>query len=229
MPSAGVAIGAGTSLFSARAGAKSARRSNKLDKRALALAEGAYEEDRDYLLARRGREEAMLDPIQEALTERAMEGPDYEGVIARSDADVAQAYGMQRDQLRRQRERYGINPAAGRWQAEEHRLSNAQALAQVYGRNRARLQEDDRDWARKLAAYGTGNMRNAPIHQAAIQPVLGMLGRQSATQAANASGAFQLSGSLLADTMKGEFDDFGSGSGTRPTSSASTLNTWRKR
>jgi len=214
MPSVGVGITA----FSAVSGARSAKKSRSLDAQRLALErerdafnKGIVEEqnqygreDRDYFKDRRDREESMLDPIQQGLADRANEGPDFEGAAARSDADVAQAYGMQRGQERRRRERYGINPASGVSAAESRRVGNAESLARVHGRNKSYLQEDDRDWARKIAAYGTGNMRNASpnlsLAQLGVSGASGVLGDMSKSEGDNASGAFGLAGKLFADS-----------------------------
>lgn len=207
----------GLSAVSAIGGHNAAGDANDLSARQLALEERRDEfnqgiveqgneyatEDRDYLLNRRDREEGMLDPIQEGIVARANAGPDYEGAAGRSDADVTQAYGLQRDQERRRRERYGINPASGVSSAESRRVGNSEALAKVYGRNKSRLQEDDRDWARKITALGTGNLRNtAPstqLSQLGVSGASGVLGQQAGQAGQNAAAAFGLAGNLFAD------------------------------
>lgn len=219
MPDVVTGVMAGTSLLSAKAGSDAAGDANDLSARQIQIQEerdrfnrGVVEQgnqyqtqDRDYLLGRRDREERLLDPIQEGIVNRANKGPDYEGAAERSDADVTQAYGLQRDQQRRRRERYGINPASGVSESESRRSGNEEALAKVGGRNKSRLQEDDRDWARKIAAYGTGNMRNAAprtqLQQLGVSGAAGAYGDASSRSSDQASGAFQLAGNLFADSV----------------------------
>jgi len=221
-----------TSLISAKAGHDAANRSNDTASQSLAFERDklAYDKERDafnrgiveqnnqinlqehsadrnYAIDRRDRNDRLIDPIQEGIIARANQGPDFEGAASRSDADVAQAYGLQREQEMRRQSRYGINPASGVAGANAQRLDNAEALARVHGRNRSRLQEDDRDWARKIAALGTGNKYNTMpglnMQQlGASQTTSGVsntLNNQSANQASNASGAFALSGKLFAN------------------------------
>lgn len=217
MPDIITGISAGVSLFSASAGASAASDSNRLSAEQLQLArerddynKGILEEsnefqreDREYLLGRRTREEGLLDPIQEGMAELANKGPDYEGAAARSDADVSQAYGLQRDRERFRREKYGINPASGVSASESRRLGNSEALAKTFGRNRSRTQEDDRDWARKIAVYGTGNMRNVTpqtrLSQLGSSETGSALGAAASRKSDESSGAYQLAGSLFAD------------------------------
>lgn len=217
MPSIGVGI-AGISAIS---GARSAKKSRSIDRQRLELErerdkfnKGIVEEgnvfareDREYFLGRRDREENLLDPIQRGLVDRANEGPDFEGAAARSDADVSQSFGIQRQQERIRRERYGINPASGVAAAESRRVGTSESLAKVYGRNKSRLQEDDRDWARKIAAFGTGNMRNASpatqLGQLGVPGASGVMRDISGDYASDAAGAFGLAGKLFADSYSG--------------------------
>lgn len=217
MPSIGVGI-AGVSAIS---GARSAKKSRGIDRDRLALERDRdtfnkgivtesnefAREDREYFQGRRDREENLLDPIQRGLVDRANEGPDFEGAAARSDADVAQSFGIQRDQERIRRERYGINPASGVAAAESRRVGTSESLAKVYGRNKSRLQEDDRDWARKIAAFGTGNMRNATpatqLSQLGVSGASGVMRDIGGSYADDAAGAFGLAGKLFADSRSG--------------------------
>jgi hypothetical protein len=232
MPDVGGAITGAVSLFSANEASESADAADQLRYEQLQIERERDEFNRDQIermnrwtaadrrdfRQRRRRERRLLDPVQEGLVERAMEGPDFEGAMARSDADVAQAYGLQRDQMQRYNQRYGVNPSSGRQAWTNLRVGNAEALARVHGRNRARLQEDDRDWARKVAALGTGNMRNAQpsaqLAQLGVSGASGVYDRMAANEALNAQGAYELSGKLFADTMD-RFDN-------RPTESSVT-------
>lgn len=185
-------------------------------------------EDRADLLSRRDRARELYDPLeqrqigmQEGIYDLAEKGPDYDTATARSDADVAQSYGLQRAQERRRQQRYGINPAAGRASAMERRVGNAEALSRVYGRNRARQQEDDKDWSRRMAALGSGNYGNANyrtanastnLGQLGVSGASGVLGQMSSSAGMNAAGAAAFSGKILADTLSGQFSTGGYGS-----------------
>ncbi len=222
----------GMSVISGISGAKSAKKSRGIDQDRLNLERerdnfnrGIVEEsnvfakeDRDYFVDRRNREESMLDPIQRGLVDRANEGPDFEGAAARSDADVSQAFGVQRQTERIRRERYGINPASGVAAAQSRRVGNSESLARVQGRNRSYLQEDDRDWARKIAALGTGNMRNATpatqLGQLGVSGASGVMRDISGGYADNAAGAFGLAGKLFADSRNAYGGGGGGGGGT---------------
>jgi hypothetical protein len=217
MPDWGTGIKSGISLWSANEGRKSAANSNDLaaaelqleierDKYNVKQVEQTNKwakKDRKDFIGRRDRERGLLDPIQEGIVDRANKGPDFEGAAARSDADVSQSYGLQRDRQRRESQRYGVNPASGRRASEDRRFGNEEALAKVYGRNRSRLQEDDRDWARKIAALGTGNMRNASpntnLSQLGVSGAAGVYGAQSLAAGQNSGAAFGLAGKLFAD------------------------------
>ena len=205
------------SLFSANEGRKAGNSANDLQARELQLAierdkfnKGIVEEGNDWtredrtdFLDRQDREREMLDPVQQGIVDRANKGPDFEGAAARSDADVAQSYGIERQKMQRQNQRYGVNPSSGRMSSENRRFGNAEALAKTYGRNRSHLQEDDRDWARKIAALGTGNTRNATpnanLSQLGVSGAQGVLGSQAGDAASNANAAYGLAGSLFAD------------------------------
>lgn len=211
------AAGLAISAFSAKSGYDASKRSGNLQAQQLQLERERDEfnkgivtqtnkyaaEDREDIMARRDRDRALTDPIQEGIVDLAMQGPDYEGAMARSDADVAQSYGIARGTSDRNRRRYGVNPASGREAAESRRFSNSEALARVGGRGKARLVEDDKDWARKIAAYGTGNMRNAStttsLQQVGVSGASGVLGQMSRDEGANAAGAYGLAGKLFAD------------------------------
>lgn len=222
MPDAVTGITAGVSLFSANEGRKAAKRSGSLEEAQLNLqlerdqfnkeiVEQANElalEDRADFIERRQRERDLVDPVQEAIVGEAM--APIEGKVrsaqSRSDADVAIAFGVQRDRSRRDRQRYGVNPAAGVMLAENRRMAGAEALAQVQGRTRARLAEEDKDWARKIAAYGTGNIRNAQtstqLQQLGVSGAASTYGQMAGSAGDNAAAAFGLAGKLGADAIE---------------------------
>jgi len=219
MPDVVTGVMAGTAVYSAYSGSQAAEASADSQDAATQLERNRdiynmdiieesnemSREDRQDLIDRRDRERGIYDPLQQSIVDQAMEGPDYKGAVARSDADVSEAYGVERGKKRRQEQRYGVNPASGRARESEVRGGNAEALAKVGGRNRARLNEDDRDWARQIAAYGTGNMQNATpgsnLTQLGPSGQAGALMGQAGQQGANASSAFQLAGSLGMDAV----------------------------
>jgi hypothetical protein len=249
MPDFSTGISTGLSLFSASEGADAANEASSIEEAQLQyeIERDQFnreqveqmnlwtEEDREDFMSRRDRERGLLDPVQEGLVDRAMEGPQYEEAAARSDADVRQAYGLQRDMERRRQQKYGIHVGSGARMAESRRLGNEEALAQVQGRERARISEDDRDWARKLAVMGTGNQRgaqaNANLAQLGVGGVTGIMGQHAQGYRNEAASAFSLFGKTAADAGRGFDRSFSSGTDafTRPTSPASTLNTWRDR
>lgn len=188
------------------------------------------EADREDFLTRRDRERGLLDPIQEGVIARAAQGPDYAGAAGRSDADVAQSYGLLRDRMRRYNQKYGITPGSGRMLSENRKLGNQEALARVHGRSQSRLIEDDRDWARKIAALGTGNMRNASpnfrLDQLGVPSAAGALGNQANNYAASADASYGLAGTLMADTVDRMGDWSPSGGGSASTGWEDSGNWW---
>ena len=165
-------------------------------------------EEREDALGRRERARGMYDPLEEDILMTAMESPE-EAVTrarARSDADVRQAFGVQRGIEARRRQRYGIRPESGRDMAENRRLNAAEALATVYGRDVAQRTEEDRNWSRKLATIGMGNVRDATIsgnlQQLGQSGESGVLQQMAGAEGRNAAGAFALSGKLMGDAVR---------------------------
>lgn len=221
MPDIGTGVSAGLSLFSASEGIDAADSAQSLDEAALQLeidrdrfnreiieeSNQFTREDRGDFIGRRDRSRALYDPLQEEMIALAREGPDYDGAVSRADADVAQAYGIARDIEQRRQSRYGINPSSGRAASESRRLGNEEALSKVNARNRAYREEDDKDWARKMAALGTGNIGNAipntVLQQLGVSGASGVYQNMARNEGMNAQGAFQLAGSTLADALEG--------------------------
>jgi hypothetical protein len=237
---------AAVSLYSAHQGAEAADDANSMQDAELQMAmerdrfnkeqiEQNNEwttEDREDFIGRRDRERDLLDPVQEGIVDRANAGPDIEGAMKRSDADVSQSYGLARETNRRNNQRYGVNPSSGRQSSESRKLGNAEALTRTFGRNKARLQEDDRDWARKIAAIGTGNIRNASpnaqLGQLGVSGAEGVLGRQAGSNAIDANASYGLAGKLGADAID-RYDNRGSTPATNPISASNTVheqNNW---
>lgn len=219
MPSWATGISSGLSLLSGKKGSDEASRSRSLQGQQLAVEqerdrfnraqverqnEYSYE-DRQDILSRRDRERGLFDPIQESIADLAQQGPDYAGAAARSDADVAQTFGVARGAAERRQRSFGVNPYSGRSAESSRRGFNQEALAKVTGRQRSRIVEDDKDWSRRIAAMGMGNMRNVTpttqLQQLGVQGQSGVLGTMSADSGANAAGAFSLAGKLGADAL----------------------------
>ncbi len=245
MPSGGTAVSAGMSLISGKKADKSASRSRKLDRQALELERERDRfnreqvettnrlalEDRADIIDRRGRARELYDPLEESIVDMAMEGPQYEEAMARSDADVAQAFARERGRQQREAFAYGIQPGSGRFAAESRRMGNEEILQTVQGRERARRIEDDQDWARRMAAMGSGNMRNVTpsvqMQQLGVSGESGVRQRMAAGERAESAAGWGLAGKFAADAVRYAQPD--PDAFTRPTSTASTLNTWRTR
>lgn len=221
MPSGGGAISGIASIYSARQGAKSASKARGLQRDQLALEQQRDKfnkaqvqemnrwarEEREDALARRERQRGLYDPMEEDVIATAMESPE-EAVTrarARSDADVRQAFGVQRGIEARRRQRYGIRPESGRDLAMNRRMDAAEALATVYGRDVAQRTEEDRNWSRKIATLGMGNLKDTQISSSLAQlgqeGAPGVIGQMAGAEGRNAASAFALSGKLLGDSI----------------------------
>jgi len=220
MPSWATGISAGVGLLGISAGKKASDKSGALSAQQLAIErerdqfnraqverqnEYSYE-DRQDVISRRERERGLFDPIQEGIAELAQKGPDYAGAASRSDADVAQTFGVARESAERKQRSFGVNPYSGRSAENSRRGFNQEALAKVGGRARSRIVEDDKDWSRRIAAMGMGNMRNVTpttqLQQLGVSGASGVLGGQSDAAGANAAGAFSLAGKFGADALR---------------------------
>jgi hypothetical protein len=152
-------------------------------------------------------------PLEKEVVAGAREGikADYEGVTSRASADVMQAFSKARGVTLRNRERYGLNPADGRFQGVDRGLEVAQASADAGAVNSAREGErryvDDTNFNRRYAVanLGRGLLNGATAGTAAAS--------QSAGQNAylNGNGASGLS-SLVAGLPWGKLSmpNFGS-------------------
>jgi len=220
MPDWVTGISAGMSLLGVAGGKSASDKSGSLSAQQLQIErerdafnreqvernnEYAYEDRRD-VIDRRERERGLFDPIQESIVDLAKKGPDYAGAAARSDADVAQTYGVARGAAERRERSFGVMPGSGRSGESARRGFNEEALSKVGGRARSRVVEDDKDWSRRIAAMGMGNMRNVTpttnLQQLGVSGASGVLGGQSDAAGANAAGAFSLAGKFGADALK---------------------------
>lgn len=112
----------------------------------------------------------LFMPYENQLFQQAMEGikPDYEGVMGRASADVAQAFDKNLEASNRNMMRYGINPNSGRFVNMNRGLSIAESAADAGARTMAYEREkkrvEDTNWNRQLGLYqakrgvGTGAM-----------------------------------------------------------------------
>lgn len=162
-------------------------------------------EDRQDIIDRRTRARGMYDPLEGEVLDLARAGPDYARAESISDADVASTFATGRGQEERRQRRYGVNPYSGRSAEQGRRNQNAEALAKVGGRASARAREDDKDWSRRVAALGMGNMRDVTpstsLQQLGVSGQSGVLKDMGASAGAEAAGAYSLAGKLGADAL----------------------------
>lgn len=121
-----------------------------------------YEERmRDYQLGR-GDEliqlaqdtNSTLDENKKSLIRRLTEGEDVLADRYRSQAtaDVAAAYGQQRDSLNQQMALYGVNPNSGAWANKSTSMAQDQALNMAGARTQATRQAEDTSLQRQAQA-----------------------------------------------------------------------------
>lgn len=111
-----------------------------LAERELEMAEEQWDRFKEYYA-----------PVEEALSEEAMEGPQYEKAEGQAIADTEMAYDKIKDERERTMGRYGIDPSSGRYADIEGEESRNKAKSEILARNVAREQEDDKTWSRKFA------------------------------------------------------------------------------
>lgn len=198
-------------------GKKSAKQSNQMSAEARAAygqVKGIGDKQAAFADAEMERYDTSFRPIEDQIVTEAQAGPDYEGAMGRSNADVAQSFDKAQGINERNMQRYGIDPSSGRYGAQRDQYATNRALAEVGGRNQARAQEDDKSWARRLTALdiGKGNRGDAinAMGSAAGNYQNYATGMQSqANQAANSAskgvqtfgGQLDKIGSWAADTM----------------------------
>lgn len=110
------------------------------------------EQDRQFALQKR----EQLSGIQDAIARDATtfsEAGRREQLAGQSDADVAQAFGMQRQAMDRSMARMGVNPNDGRAMAGKGAMAISEALARVQGRKVA----GDTARAERLQLYDRAN------------------------------------------------------------------------
>lgn len=81
-----------------------------------------------------------------------------EYVTGIAGAQVDKAFEQQREQQKRELQRYGIDPTSGRYAESDRRSRIAQAGSRAEAINRARFAEEDRQYGRRIAA-----MQGAPV------------------------------------------------------------------
>ena len=129
------------------------KKSNKMSAEQIALLGEQANIARD-MRSISGDQQALYDeysdPVFENIFEEVFKGPDYEGATGRATSDVNQVFDQQQDAIQRQNFRYGVNPASGSYQDDIRRNGVDRSLALVTARNRARREEDDKNWARLM-------------------------------------------------------------------------------
>lgn len=105
-------------------------------------------------------------PVEDAIVEEAMKGPQYGLAEGRASADVAQAFDKSNAITQRSATRYGIDPSSGRFADVMTKGNNRRGLAEVDAMNRSRMAEDDKAWAKKLAAVELG--KGLPAQSASL-------------------------------------------------------------
>lgn len=142
----------------------------------------------------------VFAPLEDEIVASAMEEPDYAKAEGRATADVQGAFARSEEATARAAGRYGLDPSSGRY--DEMRRVNAldRTKTEVQQRNLAREQEDDKAWARKVAASSLG--RGLPADARAglsaagrtYGDQAGMYGRQAQDFASQAGSGMQAAG-----------------------------------
>lgn len=106
----------------------------------LNTSRAAYDQsqaDRSWMLGRRDQLSGLQDSIVAEANSFDTEGRRQE-LAAQASADVAQAFGLQRDQTMRQMSRIGANPNSGKFMSMSNQLDMAEASAKASAANKTR-------------------------------------------------------------------------------------------
>lgn len=97
-----------------------------------------YDQNLDWINQDRARYAERFQPMEDRVAELAdPSAAQYGQAYSRANADVAQQFAGQREQLARQLARYGLNPNSGRGMAMMGNLAMGEALAQTQARAQA--------------------------------------------------------------------------------------------
>lgn len=88
--------------------------------------------------------------VYDGLFEEINKGPEYEKAMGLAVNDVNQSFDNLEERTERENFRYGVNPASGRYQDTMRRNGIDRSLAVVGSKNKARRDEDDKQWAKML-------------------------------------------------------------------------------
>ena len=126
------------------------------------------------------RYDELYQPIERGLAERVAEGPQYARAEGEATADVAMSFDKARQIEERRMQRYGLDPSTGRYRSRGRQYDLGRAASEVGARNIARRQEEDRDWARRMAftRMGRGLETSAVGAKATAGAGYGAIGRQ---------------------------------------------------
>jgi len=117
-------------------------------------------------------------PLEDQIVAEAQQAPDYAKAEGWATSDVNKAFAQSEAATARAAGRYGLDPSSGRYSDMRRVTELDRAKAEVGARNAARQQEDDKMWARKIAASSLG--RGLP---ATATSTLGQAGQTYGEQA----------------------------------------------
>lgn len=98
----------------------------------------------------------IYDQPERDLVAEAQKGLDPEKYAGMAVTDVGQQFDVQRDNLRRRNEAYGLRPDSGRWQGSNRAMGIAEALGKSHAANKTRLAIEDTNFNRKAGVVGLG-------------------------------------------------------------------------
>lgn len=139
------------------------------------------------------RFQEVYGPLEDSIVAEAMEEPDYAGAAGRATTDVRKAYGTAEESRRREMGRYGLDPSMGRSTSMIDKGKRSEALAEVGARNLARQTEEDKSWAKKIAAASLG--RGLPADAAMMMSsAASQYGQQAGVYGQQAQAGYQAGG-----------------------------------
>lgn len=166
------ALGVGAQAYGAHKAGKAAGRANAQQNAINQQMIGLGREQLDWSREIYNQWRQEFDPILERLRAEAMESrdPDY----AQISADTGATFGAARNDERIRRQRYGVDPSDGQFGSADRGWSIQQSLAEVTGRNQARRDAENDEFARLASTYGIGaNLQSQAM--AGVQGGYGML------------------------------------------------------
>jgi len=175
--------------------ASEAKKGRALQRESLDFAKGQYA---DYKEMYGGMEADMISEI-----ESYVPGEKLQTYMGESTADVAMAFDKRRGQTSREMGRYGIDPSQSRFDERQDEIGREKALAEVSGRTGARRKseaDDDKNFARRLAAISTGKEipGQAGAVMGALQSGADAYSADASRSRQGASASYGMAGQLVA-------------------------------